>query len=120
MKMMEPTWELPRKLEWVVTQSDFKLGLTIFLKWLLNFDLENSNDKPDLLTVINSQHDKDGGVMVMDPETSGKDDETEVSTRDGNMSDEEVIADEETNNEGTEQYWTLKLKDRAWKVAVVY
>ena len=94
------------------------------MKQLLNFDLEDSDEEPDLLTVANSQHDGDEDVdpMVVDPETPVRpNDETEVDTRDGNTSDKERTADEETDDEGTGQYWKLKLKDGPrQKVAVAY
>jgi hypothetical protein len=42
-------------------------------------------------------------AMVMDPETPGRDGEIEVGTKDGNTSDDEMTANEETDDEGTGQ-----------------
>ena len=74
---------------------------------MLDFDLEDSDDEPGAFAVTKLQCDEVKAVS---------DNETEVSTRDGNASE-----NEETADEGTEQYWKLKLKEGTlWKVAVIY
>ena len=62
---------------------------------------------------MNLLPDEGVDVMVVDPETPGKDEETEVSIK-------EVTADEKTDDEGTGWYWKLKLKEGTRKVAVIY
>jgi len=52
--------------------------------------LDDSDDRPD----------EDVDEVIMDLETPGRDEETEVGTRDGNASDNEVMAEEETDDEG--------------------
>jgi len=74
--------------------------------------LEDSDNEPDLLAVMNSQHE-DSDVMAIDPETPERDEETKVGTRDGNSNNNEVMEDK-----GTGQYWSLKLKKEAQKVAM--
>ena len=87
---------------------------------MLNSDLEDSDDEPgSLLTVANSQHCEAADVIIVDPETPGKDDETKVSTRDENECDKRVSMDENTDNEGTEQYWKLKLKEGTQKISML-
>jgi len=75
---------------------------------LLDFDLEDSDDDPDSIAVVNSPYDED--VDAGDPETT-RDDETEIDSKDGKASDDEVTEDETTDDEGMGQYWKLKLEE---------
>ena len=87
---------------------------------MLDSDLEDSKSEPDLLPAMKLPCcDKDVDATVTDAKTPGRDEETEASTRDGNASNNQVTTDEETDNEGTKQYWKLKLKEGTRKVAVV-
>ena len=87
---------------------------------MLNSNLEDSNDEPgSLLTVANSQHCEAANVIIVDSETPEKDDETKVSIRDENEHDKRVSTDKHTDDEGTGQYWKLKLKEGTWKVSML-
>ena len=80
---------------------------------MLDSDLEDSDDEADSHTIPNLKGDENFDAMVGDLETPGRDGETEVSARDGGVSDKEVSVDEGTDDEGTAWYWKLTLKEGA-------